>query len=232
MDIVTTAIVSALNTQNRDFLKSIYDDLKSTLARKFGKNSDLLDAVNRLEKKPASQGRKATLQEEVDNASVNESPEILQLAQDLLKKLTDQANEKQFISQTQTNIVREVNLESRSGSNIFKFAPVQVGGDAASSSSINQPKIQDDDFKDIFALLSQLKHDIAQNEELNPLVKDSVRDKVEQLEKTLQTPKPDKGFIQNTIQALEQGLKGVATLAEPTAKVASLITKAWGISLL
>ena len=46
-----------------------------------------VEAVDKLEARPDSEGRKATLQEEVDLAKVNEDEEIRQLAQALLKLL-------------------------------------------------------------------------------------------------------------------------------------------------
>ena len=60
------------------------------------------------------------LQEEVEAAKVNDDPEILKLAQDLLDKLKDESGGQQIINQTQTNTV--------SGNKVggdFTFLPVQ-----------------------------------------------------------------------------------------------------------
>ncbi len=67
MDPITTAIVAAILSElTKSAVKNSYDALKTALKKKFGSDSDLMDAVNKLEKKPDSEGRKATLQEEVE----------------------------------------------------------------------------------------------------------------------------------------------------------------------
>lgn len=105
MDPITTAIVSALASDlTKAAIKNSYNALKNALKKKFSSESDLVDAVEKLEKKPNSEGRKATLQEEVNNAKINDDPEILQLAQDLLDKLKEQPGGQQVITQTISNV--------------------------------------------------------------------------------------------------------------------------------
>ena len=104
MDTITTAIVAALANLSKDAIKDSYNALKSALKKKFGEKSELIDTIDRLEKKPDSEGRKATLQEEVENAKVNDAPQILQLAQDLLDKLKEQPGGKQIINQTVSKV--------------------------------------------------------------------------------------------------------------------------------
>ncbi len=73
MDPITTAIVAALVSDlSKTAIKNSYNALKNALKKKFGSESDLIEAVNGLEKKPDSKGRKATLQEEVEIAKVND----------------------------------------------------------------------------------------------------------------------------------------------------------------
>lgn len=120
--IITTAIVAALTNLSKDVIKDSYDALKAGLKKKFGEESDLVDAVDKLEKKPDSEARKATVQEEVEIAQVNDDPEILKLAQNLLDKIKEQPGGQEIINQTQTNTVSDVNV----GGN-FEFKPVQKG---------------------------------------------------------------------------------------------------------
>ncbi|NER23015.1 MAG: hypothetical protein F6J96_20410 [Symploca sp. SIO1C2] len=54
MDVITTAIVAALANLSKDVIKDTYNGLKSALKKKFGSESDLIDAVDKLEKKPDS----------------------------------------------------------------------------------------------------------------------------------------------------------------------------------
>lgn len=113
----------------------------------------------------------------------------------------------------------------------FLFAPVQAGGNVTSSPKITQPKTQTSDLKEVLSLLAQLKQDITQTENLNLLLKAGAFEQVEKLENELKKPEPDNNLVKRTIDTLKQGLEGVLALAEPTAKVASLIAKLWGVSL-
>ncbi|CAD5971153.1 hypothetical protein [Planktothrix agardhii] len=123
MDPITTAFVTALAIpMAKDVIKDGYDALKAALKKKFGDQSDVVNAVEQLEKKPDSEGRKATLQEEVENAKVNDDPEIVKLAQDFLNQLKEQPGGQNIINQIQNNTVSGVTV----GGN-FEFKPVQEG---------------------------------------------------------------------------------------------------------
>jgi beta-phosphoglucomutase-like phosphatase (HAD superfamily) len=105
MDPITTAFVTALAIpMAKDVIKDGYDALKAALKKKFGDQSDVVNAVEQLEKKPDSEGRKATLQEEVENAKVNDDPEIVKLAQDFLNQLKEQPGGQQIINQNISNV--------------------------------------------------------------------------------------------------------------------------------
>lgn len=122
MDPITTAIVAALANLSKDAIKDGYVALKDALKKKFGETSDVVDAVDKLEKKPDSEARKATVQEEIETAKVNDDPDILKLVQDLLDKIKEQPGGQEIINQTQINTVSGVNV----GGN-FEFKPVQEG---------------------------------------------------------------------------------------------------------
>ncbi|MBD2473077.1 hypothetical protein [Nostoc sp. FACHB-145] len=104
MDPITTAIVASVANLSKDVIKDSYGALKATLKKKFGEKSDLVNAVDGLEKKPDSEGRKATVQEEVEIAKANDDPELLKLAQDLLSQLKEQPGGQQVINQTISNV--------------------------------------------------------------------------------------------------------------------------------
>ena len=120
---ITQAIVDGLANLGQDAIKDGYSALKGVLQKKFGDKSDLVDAVDKLEKKPDSEGRKAILQEEFEIAKVNDDPDVIRLAQDLLDKIKEQPGGQQTINQTQSNTVSGVNI----GGN-FDFNTVQQGG--------------------------------------------------------------------------------------------------------
>jgi hypothetical protein len=122
MDVITTAIIAALAALSKDAIKDSYNALKSALKKKFGSNSDIVDAVEELEKKPDYKNCQTTLQEEIENAKVNNDEEIVQLAQNLLNQLKDEPGGQQIINQTQINTA-----SGNSVSGDFNFSPVQKG---------------------------------------------------------------------------------------------------------
>ena len=123
MDPITTAIIAALANLSKDAIKDGYNALKAALKKKFGSESDLVDAVEGLEKKPDSKARQAMLQEEVAVVKANKDSDIIRLSQDLLNKIQEQPGGQNIINQTQNNTVSGVNV----GGN-FEFKPVQEGG--------------------------------------------------------------------------------------------------------
>ena len=56
---------------------------------KFGVDSDLFEAVDKLEQKPDSQARQAVLQEEVKTAQAIQDSELVQMAEVLLERFKD-----------------------------------------------------------------------------------------------------------------------------------------------
>ncbi len=123
MDPITQAIVAGIAGVGKDAIKDSYNALKGALKKKFSETSDLAEAVDKLEKNPDSEGRKATLQEEIEAVNAHEDGELIQLAQALLGKIKEQPGGQQIINQTQNNTVSDVNV----GGN-FEFKPVQKGG--------------------------------------------------------------------------------------------------------
>lgn len=105
MDPITTAIVAALASDlTKTAIKNSYNALKNALKKKFGSESDLIDAINKLEKTPERDDRKATVKVEVEITKVNDDPEIVQLAQELLDKLKEQPGGQQVITQTISHV--------------------------------------------------------------------------------------------------------------------------------
>lgn len=92
MDPITTAIVTALSagtvTGLTDTAKTAitdsYNKLKGLLTKKHGADSDVVQAIEKLEAKPESQGRKASLQEEIVAAKAEQDEEILATAKQIL----------------------------------------------------------------------------------------------------------------------------------------------------
>ena len=98
MEPVTTAIVAAVSAGVAGGTKEVvgkaisdtYGRLKGVLQKKFGAASDLVEAVDRLEKKPDSSDRVQMVQKEAVASRANEIPEVLKAAQTLLDQIKDQ----------------------------------------------------------------------------------------------------------------------------------------------
>jgi pyrroline-5-carboxylate reductase len=88
MDPITTAIITALSAGAvaglTDTVKTAvtdsYNKLKEQLTKKHGANSDVVQAIEKLEARPESQGRKETLTEEIVAAKAEQDEEILATA--------------------------------------------------------------------------------------------------------------------------------------------------------
>ncbi|MCP5077851.1 MAG: hypothetical protein GY951_07310 [Psychromonas sp.] len=122
MDPITLAIVAALGKLSENVIKDAYEALKTAIAHKCGVNADLTKAVEGLEKKPTSAGRKETLREEVADAKVDQDSEILELARNLLNKIDElegQAEGSTVINQNagdnaiQISQSRDVNIKQK-----------------------------------------------------------------------------------------------------------------------
>ena len=132
MDPITTAILAAIAAVSNNAIKDSYSALKALLKKKFGEESDLVEAVNKLEAKPESKGRKATLQEELEAVKANDDPEIVKLAQNLIEELKEHPEGQQVITQNISHV---------------KYAATSGTG-TASISNINEQEISKDESKD------------------------------------------------------------------------------------
>lgn len=121
MDIIYEAIIAGAANLSKDAIKDSYNSLKSALKKKFGSDSEVVEAVNKLEKTPDRDDRKATVKAEVEIAKVDDV-QIVILAQNLLDQLKEISGGQQIIKQTQTNVA---NKNAVTGD--FNFSPHQKG---------------------------------------------------------------------------------------------------------
>ncbi|TCG04924.1 hypothetical protein BZM27_37505 [Paraburkholderia steynii] len=95
MDPVTTAIIAALSAAASGATTEVaqkaildsYDGLKELLKKKFGTESDVVDAVDKLETKPDSDGRQKVLEEELSAAGAPADADIIRVATALLEQI-------------------------------------------------------------------------------------------------------------------------------------------------
>src|SRR5262245_16494905 len=92
MDLITQSILAALSADLSDPARvassTAYETLKQSLYQKFGPDSELVEALHKLEKKPDSSARQDWFSEEIRTAKADQDPELLALAQQLWQTLT------------------------------------------------------------------------------------------------------------------------------------------------
>jgi hypothetical protein len=126
MDIVTTSIIAATATGVIKSVSSVgeklvvdaYEALKAALKHKLGIDNEVSKAVSSLEEKPASEGRKETLKEEVASTKAHEDPDIAQAAQHLLEALKSQPGGEVHIQTAQGSYIAQADRSSTASVNI------------------------------------------------------------------------------------------------------------------
>lgn len=91
MDPITTAIIAALSAgaisgltdTSKTAITETYNHLKTLLATKFGKKSEVVQALEHLEAKPDSVNRQGMVQEELASVHAEADQELLAAAQHL-----------------------------------------------------------------------------------------------------------------------------------------------------
>jgi hypothetical protein len=90
METLTTAIIAALGNMGVKAVGDAYEGVKALVQRKFGAESDLADALKKLEQKPDAQGRQITLKDEAEAAGADKDAEIIKAAEALLAEIKKQ----------------------------------------------------------------------------------------------------------------------------------------------
>ncbi|WP_339137839.1 MAG: hypothetical protein WGN25_06790 [Candidatus Electrothrix sp. GW3-4] len=112
MDIITAAIAGALANLGAAAVQKGYGKLKAVMQRKFGADSDVVQATEKLEQKPEAQGRKLMLQEELVAAAADKDAELIKAAEELLAEVKKQPGGEAFVQQV-------VNQQITGDGNIF-----------------------------------------------------------------------------------------------------------------
>lgn len=84
METLTAAIMAALGNLGAQTVGDAYEGVKVLVLRKFGAESDLADAVKKLEKQPDAKWRQDALQGEAAAAGADKDEEVMKAAQALL----------------------------------------------------------------------------------------------------------------------------------------------------
>jgi hypothetical protein len=118
--ITATAIVAAIAAGVAKSAASVgekllvdgYAALKALLQRRFGGASKVVKAVDDLETTPSSEGRKLIVREELQEAKVDDDPEIRRAAQSLLDQLKAQPGGQQHIQNAIGSFIAQADRHS------------------------------------------------------------------------------------------------------------------------
>ncbi len=163
---------------------------------------------------------------EVDKPQIKYRPRNKNLAM----SSTNEPNKAMTSNQEKTpsiNKTQSIGDFNFSGSNNY-VAPANAGGDVnIDQSQHTQTLGQNPELEAALNELKKLKQEIAATNALNSIQKKQAEFPVETIETELKKPQPDKGLIDEAVEALKKGLEGVETLAEPVMKVAAILAKVW-----
>ena len=112
MDPITAAIVAALSAGvasgagevGKKVIVDAYGALKAAIKSKYGAESDVAEAVSKLEEKPDSTGRRSVMQEEVTSADAAADSDLQELAQKLLGALEETPQGRKALSKYQVEV--------------------------------------------------------------------------------------------------------------------------------
>ena len=126
MDPITSAIVAAISAGalggltevSKTALTDAYGKLKALLVKKFGHESDVVQAVEQVEAKPASQARQTMLAEEVAAVQADHDTELLQVAQAVLQALQSSSEDAGHMQTATGNYIAQADRGSNASVNI------------------------------------------------------------------------------------------------------------------
>jgi hypothetical protein len=126
MDPVTTALIAAIGAGalkgvgdvGSSAITDAYNGLKSLIRRKTGADGDVVDAVDRLEKKPDSDNRRGVLQEEIAATGLDKDPEVRSAAEKLLEQIKAQPGGEQHIQQAIGSYIAVADRSSTASVNV------------------------------------------------------------------------------------------------------------------
>jgi hypothetical protein len=127
MDPVTLAIIAALSAGITSGLTNVakkalvdgYEGLKGLIKKKFGSTSDPAEAIEKLQAKPDSPGRRATLVEDLKAVNAAADPELLSAAHSLLELIKALPQGEQHIQVAQGTGIAQADRGGRASVRIF-----------------------------------------------------------------------------------------------------------------
>ena len=98
---VATGVATSSTDAGLNVVGKAYTTLKNKLFQKFGPDSDMAEAITRLEKKPDSEARQKGVAEEIIEVGAYQDEELVAVAQGLLKALAQSEQGQQILGKYQ-----------------------------------------------------------------------------------------------------------------------------------
>lgn len=115
---LSAGVVSGVGEVGKSALVDAYNGLKETLKRRFGDQSEVVEAVDMLESRPDSEARKGMVEEEIERVEVDQDPEVRQAAQELLNLLKAQPGGEQHIQNAVGSYIAQADRSSTATVNV------------------------------------------------------------------------------------------------------------------
>ncbi|MEM8810475.1 MAG: hypothetical protein AAGF01_31070 [Cyanobacteria bacterium P01_G01_bin.38] len=103
-------------------------------------------------------------------------------------------------------------------------SPIDLSRTTTQMSGLNPSDVQA-----ALALLTQIKQGLSSTDSLNRVEQKNAESTIELVEEEIQKDSPDRGLIEQAVEALSKGLAGVEKLAAPTMRVAKLVATAMAL---
>jgi hypothetical protein len=105
------------------------------------------------------------------------------------------------------------------------FAANQIASEDAVNITQGRTQVKADtsNIDSALTLLANIRQQLFDLQELNKLEKKHLASTIDVIEEELKTPSPDKSLIDQAVDVLEKGLRGVEKLAEPTLRVSKML---------
>lgn len=132
MDPITAAILAGVATGaasgvtdvvTKQGITGAYHALKQLLNAKFGSQSDVAQAIEKVEAKPDSSARRTVLQEEIEASRANQDATLVAAAQELLAKFDALPNSQQVLQ----TVTGDANIVISGSGNIVTYQQAPTG---------------------------------------------------------------------------------------------------------